>query len=150
MLPNAYVALDALPLNANGKLDRAALPGPDAGADTSTQAGRTGPRDIVEERIAAIWQELLGVEPDIHDDFFRSGGNSILGIRLIARIQAEFLVSLPLRAIFDSPSVDRLARAVEALVQAEIQAEIQAETHAANQAGTPDFSESSQLKEHQA
>ncbi|MFJ6794756.1 amino acid adenylation domain-containing protein [Streptomyces sp. NPDC091268] len=151
MLPGAYVALDALPLTANGKLDRGRLPDP-ADVQAAGATTRTGPRDIVEEHIASIWQELLGVEPDVHDDFFQSGGNSILGIRLISRIQAEFLVSLPLRAIFEGPSVAGLARAVEALVQAELTAAA-AEPAAAGAepaAPTHDFSLSTQLKEHQA
>ncbi|MFI8104325.1 amino acid adenylation domain-containing protein [Streptomyces sp. NPDC086023] len=151
MLPSAYVALDAIPLTANGKLDRAALPDPAAARAEDTGTGPAGPRDIVEEHIAGIWQELLGTDPDIHDDFFQSGGNSILGIRLISQIQAEFAVSLPLRAIFESPTVAGLARAVEALVQAEIQNASQA-----GPATTEDLSDSSQSshtsqpKEHQA
>nr|APD71641.1 non-ribosomal peptide synthetase 6 [Streptomyces sp.] len=151
MLPSAYVALDSIPLTANGKLDRGRLPAP-AETGQDGPAGRTGPRDIVEEHIAAIWQELLDVEPDVHDDFFQSGGNSILGIRLISRIQAEFLVSLPLRAIFEGPSVAALARAVEALVQAELtEAEPDAaEPFAGVAAPTHHFSASTQLKEHQA
>ncbi|MFI2612143.1 amino acid adenylation domain-containing protein [Kitasatospora sp. NPDC018619] len=117
MVPTAFLALAAVPLTANGKVDRAALPDPLAG---SPLTGRTGPRDVVEERVAEIWADLLGTEPDVHDDFFRNGGNSILGIRLVSRIQAEFEVDLPLRAIFEGPTVARLARAVEDLVRAEI------------------------------
>ncbi|MCX5375326.1 non-ribosomal peptide synthetase [Streptomyces sp. NBC_00091] len=118
MIPSAFAELTAIPLTANGKLDRAALPDP--AADAGQAKERTAPRDIVEERIAAIWTGLLGAEPDMDEDFFTGGGNSILGIRLISGIQNEFQVALPLRALFEGPTVARLARAVEAQVQAEL------------------------------
>jgi amino acid adenylation domain-containing protein len=117
MVPAAFVALDVIPLNANGKLDRTALPDP---AEPGERAERVGPRGIAEERIAAIWTETLGTEPGMNDDFFHHGGNSILGIRLISRIQAEFDVDLPLRALFEGPTVARLGQAVEDLIRAEI------------------------------
>jgi amino acid adenylation domain-containing protein len=117
MVPSSYVTLAALPLNANGKLDRSALPAP--GADGPARE-RVAPRDVAEERIAGIWAELLGAEPDVHDDFFALGGNSILGIRLIAQIQAAFEVDLPLRALFEGATVARLARAVTSLIEAEV------------------------------
>ncbi|MEV0260333.1 amino acid adenylation domain-containing protein [Streptomyces sp. NPDC050617] len=125
MVPAVFHTLDALPLTANGKLDRAALPRPETAADAPPGAGR--PLDVVEERISEIWAELLGAAPGVDDDFFRTGGNSILAIRLISRVQGAFDVGLPLRAIFESPTVARLAAAVTALVQAEIDAMSDAE-----------------------
>jgi acyl carrier protein len=121
MVPTAFVTLDAIPLNANGKLDRAALPDPTGpGAGSAGSAEAAGPRNVVEERIAEIWTELLGAAPAMDGDFFHLGGNSILGIRLISRLQAEFDVDLPLRAIFEGPTVALLAAAVEDLIRAEI------------------------------
>ncbi|MEU2306461.1 amino acid adenylation domain-containing protein [Streptomyces misionensis] len=140
MVPTDFVTIDAVPLTPNGKLDRAALPDP-AAADAA--AGHTGPRDIVEERIAAVWAGLLGQEPGMDDDFFHSGGNSILGIRLISAIQNEFQVALPLRALFEDPTPARLARAVEALVQAELDG-------ADTDGSSPNLPHSSQTKEHSA
>ncbi len=137
MVPAAFVALDALPLNANGKLDRAALPDP---GEPDEPAERAGPRGIVSERIAAIWTETLGTEPDMNDDFFHHGGNSILGIRLISQIQAEFDVDLPLRALFEGPTVTRLGQAVEDLIRAEID----------NLSDSEVFVDSLMLKEHDA
>ncbi|MFD7617397.1 amino acid adenylation domain-containing protein [Streptomyces sp. NPDC059802] len=139
MVPTEFMAIDAVPLTPNGKLDRAALPNP---AEAVTD-GHTGPRDIVEERIAAVWSGLLGREPGMNDDFFHNGGNSILGIRLISAIQNEFQVALPLRALFEEPTVARLARAVEALVQAEL------DSADADQS-SPTLPHSSQTKEHSA
>jgi amino acid adenylation domain-containing protein len=118
MVPTAFVTLDAIPLNANGKFDRAALPAPTEPAAGPGEAA--GPRNVVEERIAEIWTELLGAAPAMDGDFFHHGGNSILGIRLISRLQAEFDVDLPLRAIFEGPTVALLAAAVEDLIRAEI------------------------------
>jgi amino acid adenylation domain-containing protein len=140
MVPTDFVALDAVPLTPNGKLHRAALPDP---ADAEGAAAEhTGPRDIVEERIAAVWTGLLGQEPDMDDDFFHNGGNSILGIRLMSEIQNEFQVALPLRVLFEGPTVTRLARAVEALVQAELDR--------ADDEPSPDLPHDSQTKEHSA
>ncbi len=118
MVPALFHTLDALPLTANGKLDRAALPRPETAEGAASHTER--PLDVVEERISEVWAELLGAAPGVDDDFFRTGGNSILAIRLISRIQGAFDVDLPLRAIFESPTVARLAAAVTALVQAEI------------------------------
>jgi acyl carrier protein len=116
LVPSSFTELAAVPLNANGKLDRAALPAPDADRNEEYE----GPRDIVEERIAAILDELLGTPFGIHDNFFRNGGNSILAIRLIASIQSEFDVALPVRTVFEDPTVAGMAAAVEAQIRAEI------------------------------
>ncbi|MEU9482030.1 phosphopantetheine-binding protein [Streptomyces sp. NPDC048191] len=128
MVPTAYVPLDALPLNANGKIDRRALPEPD---DT---AGETaGPRNFVEEQIAEIWTQLLGSPAGVHDNFFQRGGNSILAIRLIAQIQSAFDVDIPVRAVFEAPTIAGIGEALEAAVRDEIDqmtdAEVTAQTH---------------------
>ncbi|MFJ8147806.1 amino acid adenylation domain-containing protein [Streptomyces sp. NPDC096048] len=119
MVPAVWTPLDALPLNANGKVDRRALPAP--GTD-SGPADRVPPSGPVEERIAEIWTELLGTEAGAHDNFFHVGGNSILAIRLISRIQEEFEIDFAVRTVFEGPTVARLAATVEERIKAEIAA----------------------------
>lgn len=110
MLPAAWVLLDALPLNANGKVDRAALPAPDPAA-AGPHAGFRAPRDPTEAQLAAIWERVLGVRPvGIHDNFFALGGHSLAGVRLFAQIEAEFGRKMPLASLFQAPTVEQLAR----------------------------------------
>ncbi|MER5983199.1 amino acid adenylation domain-containing protein [Streptomyces sp. NPDC001787] len=121
MLPQAYLPLAEIPLNANGKTDRKRLPSPeDTGAEGA--AGRVEPRTATEQRIADIWAELLGVRVGVEDSFFHSGGNSILAIRLISRIQEEFDIDFKVRTVFEGPTVARLAAATESAIRAEIAA----------------------------
>ncbi|MFV2119887.1 non-ribosomal peptide synthetase, partial [Streptomyces sp. Act-28] len=115
MIPSTFTAIDAVPLNANGKLDRAALPRAEEAPDETV-----APRGAVQERIAEIFGELLGTEAGAHSHFFRSGGNSILAIRLIAAIQESFEIDFPARAVFERGTVAELAEAVEAEIRAEI------------------------------
>ncbi|MCC4598321.1 amino acid adenylation domain-containing protein, partial [Xanthomonas campestris pv. phormiicola] len=114
MVPAAYVQLDALPLTANGKLDRRALPAPDR-QDFDTQAYQP-PRQGLEQTLAAFWTELLGVaEIGRHDDFFALGGHSLLAVQLTARIRTRLGLELPLATLFAHP---RLAELAQALAQA--------------------------------
>jgi len=111
MVPAAVVVLDALPLNANGKVDRKALPAPrwSAAAD-----GFAAARTPVEELVAAIWAELLGVgRVGVHDDFFALGGHSLLATQALSRVRRSFAVELPLARLFAAPTVAELAAAVE-------------------------------------
>ena len=111
MLPAAFVWLDALPLTANGKLDRKALPAP--GAPEPGQAYRA-PRDATEAVLAGLWAELLGLERvGVEDNFFELGGDSILSIQLVARARAAGLAITP-RQVFQHQSVAALAAAAEA------------------------------------
>ncbi|MEQ1777270.1 MAG: amino acid adenylation domain-containing protein, partial [Nitrosomonas sp.] len=90
MVPSAFVALDSLPLNANGKVDRKALPAPEVGAQIIRQY--VAPRTQTEEAIALIWAEVLGIERvGIHDNFFELGGHSLLAMTLIERIRRQGL-----------------------------------------------------------
>ncbi|MGX1756540.1 amino acid adenylation domain-containing protein [Streptomyces lydicus] len=122
MLPATYIPLDHIPLNANGKTDKQALPSPGE-TDAAGPAGRIAPRTPTEGRIAEIWTELLAVEVGVEDSFFHSGGNSILAIRLISRIQEEFDIDFTVRAVFEGPTVAKLAFAVENAIRAEIEAD---------------------------
>ena len=116
MVPSAVVTLAAFPLNPNGKVDRGALPQPDAVA-SSTSA--ESPRTPLEEMLAGLWAELLSApRVGLHDDFFALGGHSLLAIRLLARLRAATGVELPLRALFAHPTVAALAAEVERCLRA--------------------------------
>ncbi|HEX4963095.1 MAG TPA: non-ribosomal peptide synthase/polyketide synthase, partial [Thermoanaerobaculia bacterium] len=109
MLPSAVVLLEALPLTANGKVDRRALPAPDA--VRLEDAVFTVPRTPLEAFVADLWQEVLKVERvGVHDDFFELGGNSISGAVLINRLQQELSEIVQVVVIFDHSTVEALAR----------------------------------------
>ncbi|GAA1938250.1 hypothetical protein GCM10009837_75670 [Streptomyces durmitorensis] len=105
MVPSAFVVLDRLPLAPNGKLDRAALPEPEF-----TTAPYRAPRIPREETLAALFAEVLGVDRvGIDDGFFELGGHSLLATRLISRVRSEMEIEIPIRKIFDLPTVAALA-----------------------------------------
>jgi acyl carrier protein len=114
MVPAGVVLLDALPLTANGKLDRAALPAPDD-ASAPAAAVFVAPRTETETKLAAIWAEVLKRERiGVTDNFLALGGHSLLAIRVLGRISKTFGVRLPLRALFETPTVEALALAIDA------------------------------------
>ncbi|AOS64065.1 non-ribosomal peptide synthase/amino acid adenylation enzyme [Actinoalloteichus hymeniacidonis] len=115
LVPSAFVVLESLPRNASGKVDRHALPAPESAA-TPAQTSRVAPRTPVEEALAEIWAEVLGLTPadiGIDDDFFERGGDSILGILVISRMRARLGVSPSPRQLFDTPTLGGLATAIE-------------------------------------
>ncbi|MER6633896.1 condensation domain-containing protein, partial [Streptomyces sp. NPDC000987] len=113
LVPAAIVALDALPLTPNGKVDRRALPDP--GASRAGLAPEfVAPRDAVERAVAAVWREVLGLElVGVHDDFFDLGGHSLLATRVVSRMGRETGAEVPLRALFETPTIAALAARVK-------------------------------------
>ncbi|MEU9144178.1 amino acid adenylation domain-containing protein [Streptomyces sp. NPDC048349] len=120
MVPAVFLPLDELPLTPSGKVDRGALPAPQG----RVAGGRAyaAPRTATEEALVRIWQELLGVEPvGVHDDFFASGGDSLLAVRMASRINAAFLTDLSPRTLFDRPTVAETAHEIEDRILAELE-----------------------------
>jgi amino acid adenylation domain-containing protein len=109
MLPSAFVLLDELPLTPSGKVDRRALPAPDQSRPASVDVCQP-PRTPTEEVLARIWAEVLKLEKvGIHDNFFELGGHSLLATQIVSRIRAAFSIELPVRHMFESPTVAETA-----------------------------------------
>uniref|UniRef100_UPI002027B1DA phosphopantetheine-binding protein n=2 Tax=unclassified Caballeronia TaxID=2646786 RepID=UPI002027B1DA len=111
MVPWRIVVLDVMPLNANGKVDRKALPVPSVqDEDHEWEA----PQGALETQLMQIWSTLLGIERiGRNDNFFELGGNSLMAVRLNARIGLELKASLPLAALFEATSLAALAQAID-------------------------------------
>ena len=113
MIPSAFVLLDALPLTPNGKVDRRALPAPDQ-ARPQLEEAFVAPRSPIEEAVAGIWSHVLGLERiGIHDSFFELGGHSLLATQIVSALRKTFQVELPLRSLFETPTVAGLAAAIQ-------------------------------------
>jgi acyl carrier protein len=113
MVPASFVILDELPLLPNGKLDRRALPAPEAVRPDLPQVF-VAPRTAVEQSLAGVWSDLLGLpQVGIHDNFFDLGGHSLLTTQLISRVRELFRVELPLRQVFQQPTIAALAIVIE-------------------------------------
>src|SRR6266498_22226 len=109
MMPSAFVLLDTLPLTASGKIDRKALPAPGE-SRPELEAAYVPPSTPLEETLATIWGEVLKLKQiGIHDNFFELGGHSLLATQLVSRIRRAFNVELPLRRLFESPTIAELA-----------------------------------------
>ena len=114
MIPSAFVLLEAMPLTPNGKIDRRSLRAPDTNTP-EFESNFTEPRTPDEQLIAEIWAEVLGLERvGIHDNFFELGGHSLLATQVISRLREAFQIEVPLRSLFESPTV---ATVTESLLQ---------------------------------
>jgi amino acid adenylation domain-containing protein len=121
MLPESFVLLSSLPLNASGKIDRLALPQPNA-SNTLRDVSSIEPSTPIEKRLAEILESLLGVNRiGADDNFFLLGGHSLLGTQLIARVQDAFGIELSLRVLFDSPTIAELSGHIEQLIVARLE-----------------------------
>jgi acyl carrier protein len=115
MVPSAYVFLDSLPLTPNGKVNRNALPAP-AHIRPELDETFSAPRTPTEELLAGIWAEVLRIDKvGIHDNFFDLGGHSLLATRVASRMREAFRIELPLRALFEMPTVASLSDHIEAI-----------------------------------
>lgn len=113
MVPAAFVQLDTLPLTANGKIDRKALPVPDQSA-TAAQQSHTPPRTYVEKQLSEIWEEVFALpRVSVTADFFDLGGHSLLAVKLMAKIAQVFGKQLALNDLFESPTIETLAKHIE-------------------------------------
>ncbi|QHS63326.1 non-ribosomal peptide synthetase [Chitinophaga agri] len=127
MIPSAVITLDVLPLTSNGKVDKRALPDPEA-AQLSA-AGYVAPKNATETQLVTIWQEALHVERiGVHDDFFRLGGDSIIAIGVISKIREVFNRAVRLYDLYQQPSVSKLAVVLE---QTAVIAPVESEQHIA-------------------
>ncbi|MEG3972562.1 amino acid adenylation domain-containing protein, partial [Microcoleus sp. T2B6] len=113
MIPSAFVVLEALPLTPNGKVDRRALPAPDLRKEQ--EKFFVAPRTPIEEMLASIWGNILSIESavGVQDNFFELGGHSLLATQVISRMRDTFGIELPLRSLFEAPTIAELASRVE-------------------------------------
>ena len=115
MTPAVFIRLDKIPLTPNGKVDRKALPDPDVHISPIT-GDYLAPRSALEKMITDIWSEALHLDHvGLRDDFFALGGHSLLATVLVSRLRSALGVNLPLRILFEAPSIERLAKRIEAL-----------------------------------
>ena len=120
MVPAVFVSLETMPLSPNGKIDRRRLPAPH---DTEYRVAQNyvAPRTPLESTLVEIWQEVMRVERvGIRDDFFELGGHSLLAVQIVSRLHNSLLIDFPLRAMFETLTVEQLAIAVEQLLVQEV------------------------------
>jgi amino acid adenylation domain-containing protein len=112
MVPSAFVLLDTLPLTPNGKIDRRALPAPDS-TRLDSENTYIAPRNELEFQLTKIWEQILGIQPiGVRDNFFELGGHSILAVKLFWQIEKTFNKNLPLAILFQSSTVEALAKII--------------------------------------
>ena len=121
MVPSAFLFIEAMPLSSNGKIDRAKLPVADV--EQQLSAMFVAPRNETEEALCRIWSKVLALPKiGVEDNFFELGGHSLLAIQVRSRIQSAFGVELPLRSLFDQPTIAQLALRVEIALIEELSA----------------------------
>jgi acyl carrier protein len=124
MVPAAFVVLDSMPLTSTGKLNRRALPAPET-VQPDSDTLFVAPRTPLEKEVAKIWAEILGLDQvGIDDNFFDLGGHSLLLTQLVSRLRTTFKIELPLRTLFESPTIAQLAVAIVQKQSEEIDGEL--------------------------
>jgi amino acid adenylation domain-containing protein len=119
-IPNVFVHLKKLPLTLNGKVNHAALPSLEEARQQQLKRNYTAPRNATQEVLAGIWSEVLSVERiSIKDNFFELGGHSLLATQVMSRVREAFQAEVPLRALFETPTIEGIATRVEAALQAD-------------------------------
>jgi amino acid adenylation domain-containing protein len=114
-IPSVFVQMEALPLSANGKINRLSLPEPEA-ARPHLSSAFVAPRTAAEQKLAAIWSEVLRLERvGVDDDFLELGGHSLLAAQVVARVRAEFKIEISLRVLFESPTVALMVASLETI-----------------------------------
>jgi len=119
MVPQSFVMLGALPLTPNGKVDRRALPAPDL-LGSRAEDDYVAPRDPLEEQLAKIWGQVLGLDPEhvgVHDNFFELGGHSLVATRVVSRVREVFEVELAVLSLFEEPTIAGLAERIGVMQQ---------------------------------
>ncbi|HEY9747253.1 MAG TPA: amino acid adenylation domain-containing protein, partial [Allocoleopsis sp.] len=117
MVPDRFILLRSMPLNSNGKIDRRALPTPEPDR-LETEIAIKPPQTLIEQCLADLWSKFLGIEQvSTQDNFFELGGNSLLAAQLIAAIRETFQVKLPVRCLFEQPTIAGLAQLIETIDQ---------------------------------
>jgi len=118
MIPTSFVLLNSLPIAPNGKIDRRALPAPGS-ARPEFNGAVIAPQTLIEDIMAGIWAEVLGLEQvSVNDNFFDLGGHSLLATQLVSRVRAAFNVDVVLRSFFETPTIATLAASVDAAIKA--------------------------------
>jgi amino acid adenylation domain-containing protein/non-ribosomal peptide synthase protein (TIGR01720 family) len=137
MVPSAFVQLDILPLTVNGKLDRPALPAPNI-PSLESDDHHARPRTLVEEIVIGIWAKVLGLKQvGIHDNFFALGGHSLLATQVISQIRVVFQLELPLRYLFEAPTLAAFAREIELAISTTHQSDVSAIAQVSRSANLP-------------
>ncbi len=137
VVPSAFVNLDALPLSANGKVDRLALPDPD-NARPALAADYVAPGNAIQLRLSEIWSEVLRVQRiGINDNFFELGGHSLLATQVVSRVRNEFNIQMPLRVLFEHPTVAEMAESVATATATDQRLEIRPITSADGNGSAP-------------
>merc|ERR1712054_32097 len=122
MIPSAFVMLEKLPLTPNGKIDRKALPVPEKTPISSNEI--VFPSTPIEELLAGIWSKILGIETvGVHNNFFELGGHSLIATRVVSQIRQVFNVELPLRSLFEKPTIAELAKEIEKVINSDVEVE---------------------------
>jgi acyl carrier protein len=130
MVPTLFVKIDSLPLTTNGKIDRKSLPAPNQ-ENWLVDDVLVAPRTPIEQRVAEILCALFKMkEVGVNDNFFLLGGHSLLGAQLLTKIRNAFGIELPLRAVFDAPTIATLSATIEREIVARVESMTEAEAQA--------------------